>query len=127
MPRRLTTVLLLRHAEIASVQSHAENALQQLAAVREQEQLQLQRRAEALQRDFRESIAELEHRYALQVGHPGDTFCDAFPSHPGPCIMHIRIRCTLKGQRPALTFSWLQLMSTNRTMRFTLPDMYCAS
>ena len=54
-------------AEIASVQSHAESAMQQLAAVREQEQLQLTRRAEALQRDFRESIAELEHRYALQV------------------------------------------------------------
>ena len=41
--------------------------MQQLAAVREQEQLQLTRRAEALQCDFRESIAELEHRYALQV------------------------------------------------------------
>ncbi len=52
------------------MQSHAESALQQLAAVREQEQLQLARRAEALQRDFRESIAELEHRYALQVGLP---------------------------------------------------------
>lgn len=49
------------------MQSHAESALQELAAVREQEQLQLSRRAEALQRDFKESIAELEHRYALQV------------------------------------------------------------
>ena len=55
------------------MQSHAESALQQLAAVREQEQLQLARRAEALQRDLRESIAELEHRYALQVGRSSDT------------------------------------------------------
>ena len=94
MPRRLTTVLLLRHAEIASVQSHAENALQQLAAVREQEQLQLQRRAEALQRDFRESIAELEHRYALQVGYPVAPCVMPCLSHPAPCIMHVRIRCT---------------------------------
>ena len=65
-------------AEIASVQSHAESALVQLAAVREREQLQLSRRAEALQRDFREHLAELEHRYTLQVGTP----CPGLPRHP---------------------------------------------
>lgn len=65
------------------MQSHAEAALQQLAAVREQEQAQLTRRAEALQRDFREGIAELEHRYALQVRprnaslHPSTGRCEA--------------------------------------------------
>ena len=70
-------------AEIASVQSHAEAALQQLAAVREQEQALLARRAEALQRDFREGMAELEHRYALQVRpcyallHPSTRRCKA--------------------------------------------------
>lgn len=68
-------------AEIASVQSHAERALQQLAAVREREQLQLSRRAEALQHEFREHLAELEHRYNMQVGPP----CPVCPYNPDAC------------------------------------------
>ena len=70
--------VLPARAEIASVQSHAESALVQLAAVREREQLQLSRRAEALQRDFREHLAELEHRYGLQVG-PRCPVCPGTP------------------------------------------------
>ena len=71
-------------AEIASVQSHAESALVQLAAVREREQLQLSRRAEALQRDFREHLAELEHRYTLQVG----ARCPNLPRGPKRMARH---------------------------------------
>ena len=79
-----STSALPTSAEIASVHSHAESALQQLAAVREREQLQLSRRAEALQRDFREHLAELEHRYSLQVGPP----CPVCPDLPRRIARH---------------------------------------
>ncbi|KAK9917530.1 hypothetical protein WJX75_005371 [Coccomyxa subellipsoidea] len=55
--------------QIVSAQTHAERALQELAAVREREQALLQRRVEVFERQFREGIADLEHRFLLQAEH----------------------------------------------------------
>ena len=84
------------------MQSHAESALVQLAAVREREQLQLSRRAEALQRDFREHLAELEHRYTLQVGPP----CPAYPDTPDAWQGLETGRCCALGPHGLLSDNW---------------------
>lgn len=68
------------NAEIVSVQTHAERALQELAAVREREQALLQCRVEVFERQFREGIADLEHRFLLQV-----TFA---ASYTPPSLVH---------------------------------------